>query len=152
MIVHSSFCNVSARLLPRLLVMARAYKAAGADLVFASAETFSAQYPVGWLNARGGPRMFFLRSGAKTPEQLEGRLTVAAATSFINSRLANEHHRIVAPGEQEETVSDPVPEKNDGPVKKVVADNFDDLVLNSNKVSANTCEIARAHVTVAFHA
>ncbi|KAL8440364.1 hypothetical protein Efla_000252 [Eimeria flavescens] len=144
-IVHSSFCNQSARLLPRFLLLARAYKAAGADLMFASADTFSLQFPGGWLKASEGPRLFFVSHGTKTPEQLKGKLSVAAAVSFINSKLANVQQHIVAPKEEAEVLSDPIPDKNEGPVKQVVAANFDELVLKSNKdvllmVSAPWCE------------
>ncbi|CDJ64802.1 thioredoxin, putative [Eimeria necatrix] len=143
-IAHSAFCNKSARVLPGILAMARQYKAAGADLLFASAETFSLQYPIKWLHAGNGPKLFFLKAGSATPEQLNGRLTVSAAVSFINSKLSNAQHRITAPPEPEEAVSDPIPEKWDGPVKRIVAKNFDERVLNSDKdvflmVSAPWC-------------
>ena len=137
MIRHSAFCNKSARLLPRLLLMVRAYKAAGADLVFASAETFSSQYSQDWLRTGDAPNLFFVRYGTATPEPLGGKLTVAAAISFINSKLANTEHRIPVPREEPEVISDPVPAKNDGPVKQVVADTFGELVLNSQKVGEN---------------
>ncbi|CDJ35735.1 thioredoxin, putative [Eimeria mitis] len=143
-VVHSAFCNKSARILPELLVMARMYKAAGADLVFASAETFTAQYPVKWIQATNGPKLFFLKAGSSTPEQLDGQLTVRAAVSFINSKLPNAGHHITAPAESEQIVSDPIPEKSNGPVKQIVANTFDKLVLGSDKdvllmVSAPWC-------------
>lgn len=133
-IAHSTFCNQSARLFPRLVVMARAYKAAGANLMFASADTFSMQYPLNWLRTEDGPKLFFLPLGAKTPEHLNGKMNVAAAISFINSKLPNTQLRIAVPKEAPETFSDPLPKTNDGPVKQIVADNFDELVLNSSKV------------------
>lgn len=133
-IVHSAFSNKSVRLLPGLLVMARAYKAAGADLMFVSADAFSLRFSEDWLKTNDAPKLFFLPSGSNTPQQLEGEVTVAAAVSFINSKLTIPKHRIEAPHEEHRTVSDPIPETNDGPVKQVVADNFDELVLNSNKV------------------
>ena len=144
-IVHSAFCNKSVRILPSLVLMARRYKAAGASLVFASAETFSARYPIKWLHTSRGPKLFFLRSGETTPEQLDGQLTAAAATAFINSKLDSMQHRIDAPRESQETVSDPVPERNDGPVKQVVTNNFDELVLNSKKVSGELSGCRRKH-------
>lgn len=125
--------------------MARQYKAAGADLLFASAETFSLQYPIKWLHAGSGPKLFFLKAGSATPEQLEGQLTVSAAVSFINSKLSSAQHRITAPPEPEETVSDPIPEKWDGPVKRIVAKNFDERVLNSDKVGLQFRDLKREH-------
>ena len=114
--------------------MARMYKAAGADLLFASAETFTVQHPIKWIQATNGPKLFFLRARSSNPEQLDGQLTVTAAVSFINSKLQNVQHHIRAPPELEQVVSDPIPEKNDGPVKQIVASTFEKHVLSPDKV------------------
>ncbi|OEH77669.1 putative thioredoxin [Cyclospora cayetanensis] len=147
-IVHSSFCNKSVRVFPTLVLMARKYKAAGANLMFASAEVFSKRFPLKWLQTTNEPKLFFLKSGSGVPQQLEGHLSMSTATDFINSKIPVQH-RIEALQESQQTVSDPIPAKNDGPVKQVVADNFEQLVLNSNKdvllmVSAPWCGYCKA--------
>lgn len=133
--VYSSFCNKSGRALPVFHTLASAVRAKHTDIDFFAADAYTNIFNQLWIKFRGQPRLYLIRKGENSPVEFSGtHIDLNSAVRFLAETLGSHVADVQFPPEEPYTFSEEVPEKNDGPVIKVVGKNFEKIVKDAERV------------------
>lgn len=126
--------------MPKFLKTARLFMEKDTPVLFAICDGHSNHYPPSFpfCNYRGSPRLLFLKNGrtleGDSAETMKDTvLTVFSSVQFVNSHVPSKY-RLEVPEDPPEVMSQPIPADNNKAVKIVVANNFDEMVLNGSRV------------------
>ncbi|PHJ14965.1 protein disulfide-isomerase domain-containing [Cystoisospora suis] len=136
---YSSFCNRSSSYMPKFLKTARLFIEKRIPAAFAICDGHLNHYPplFSFCNYRGNPRLLYLKNGQKIEGDSAETMKDVVLTGFNTVQFVNDHvapeYRLEVPEDLPETMSQPIPKDNNKPVKIVVANNFDEMVLNGGR-------------------